>query len=54
VLAAFRRAGFSELRLDAAQDRYRPAHPEGRPVALALYTVRGTKPTLPRPAEAGL
>lgn len=53
VLAAFRRAGFVELRLDAAQDRYRPAHPEGRAVALALYTVRGSKPAAPRAAETG-
>jgi ArsR family transcriptional regulator len=44
VLAAFRRAGFTDLKLDAAQDRYRPKHPSGRPVALPLYTVGGLKP----------
>jgi ubiquinone/menaquinone biosynthesis C-methylase UbiE/DNA-binding transcriptional ArsR family regulator len=50
VLAAFRRAGFSDVHLDAAQDRYRPKHPDGRLVSLPLFTVGGQKPhSNPRP-----
>ncbi len=61
VRAAFERAGFVDVELEIADDRYRPALPgepgeatthskdNGRPRArLALYLVRGRRPLLPQ------
>ncbi len=44
VVAGFRRAGFSDVVLDAVQDRYRPMNPKGEVVSLPLYIVRGRVP----------
>lgn len=44
VLAAFERAGFAEVRLEPADDRYRPLSPKGERAELSLYLVRATAP----------
>lgn len=44
VLAAFKRAGFEDVRLDSADDAYCPTSPSGDPVQLPLFLVRGRAP----------
>jgi len=45
VLAAFERAGFVDISLDAVDDRYRPTASTGEAGDLSLFVVRGTRPT---------
>lgn len=45
VLAAFQRTGFQGVVLEPIQDTYRPAREGGDPVNLALYIVRGRRPS---------
>ncbi len=44
VLAAFRRAGFEDVRLDPPDDRYQPRRPDGHEASLSLFIARGRKP----------
>jgi SAM-dependent methyltransferase len=44
VLAAFKRAGFTDVRLDSTDDAYCPTSPTGEAVQLPLFLVRGRAP----------
>jgi SAM-dependent methyltransferase len=44
VIAAFERAGFTDVALDPLEDHYRPESPAGAAVELDLFAVRGRTP----------
>ncbi|MEZ5976761.1 MAG: metalloregulator ArsR/SmtB family transcription factor [Planctomycetota bacterium] len=47
VAKAMERAGFTDVFIDAVDDRYAPEGPDGRTASLPLYLVRGTRPAAP-------
>jgi ubiquinone/menaquinone biosynthesis C-methylase UbiE/DNA-binding transcriptional ArsR family regulator len=44
VAAAFERAGFTDTKLDAVDDRFRPTSPTGEVCDLSMFLFRGIKP----------
>jgi len=44
IAESMKRAGFEDVALDPVDDRYKPRRPDGVPVELELYIVRGSRP----------
>ena len=49
IVGALARAGFADLHVEAANDRYRVAAPGGQPVEFPMFVARGRKPAAPAP-----